>query len=187
MTHTAPTRTYHYFLTYHTRNISYPLTLYATDVTIYTCLHRKKERGNARYGRKNLYDTRTGGTLSIGRRDDQAIHQAGETRSLSVWGHLSRDAKCVGSVSRNQKAQQDTKIAGLDQQRNVLASRRFQSLRGNLLRNRPTTVCAYCTWFFRRLQGTDGERHVQTMTTRLFTHPTSLTLAPFARQTGGAA
>jgi|GEM_PF-6332965 len=70
---------------------------------------------------------------------------------------------------------------------NVLASRRFQSLRGNLLRNRPTTVCAYCTWFFRRLQGTDGERHVQTMTTRLFTHPTFFTLAPFARQTGGAA
>ena len=119
MTHTAPTRTYNYFLTHHTRNISYPLTLYATDVTIHTYIQRKKERNDARYGRKNLHDTRIGGALSIGRGDDQAIHQAGETRSLSVWGHLSRDAKCVGSVSRNQKAQPETKIAGLNQLRNL--------------------------------------------------------------------
>jgi len=187
MTHTSPTRTYHYFLTHHTRNISYPLTLYATDVTIYTCLHRKRERGNARYGRKNLYDTRTSGALSIGRRDDQAIHQAGETRSLSVWGHLSRDAKCVGSVSRNQKAQPETKIAGLNQLSNLSVA----TMLSICLQHLESTVSILLPCFsipcksaqcnpYRHRTGRSGRKSVD-MTTTL----TSILLA--SRTTGGAA
>ena len=189
MTHTAPTRTYDYFSN-HTNRCLLDLTRTVIYCIIQTEHIAERKYHRVRYDRRGILhdqpDSRKVASPSGYRLEVDCKRR---TRSLSGDTRISyqpQRLQSVYGVSQKEAQKQDTKIAGLNQLSTLLAFRMLPTV-WTTFGNTPTTVCAYCTWFFRTLQGTDGERHVQTMTTRLFTHPTSLTLAPFARQTGGAA
>ena len=189
MTHIAPTRTYDLFLL-----LPYsPLKLlqYLASYVTLSSVNTPEGKHYDTYDRRKTHATRNSETLSHFSADSAPTNCQRQARRRAVRQAIPCTCQRLREVSERAKQGQIKNASKC--QRHLSVNTTFPTrdqrtgdavsilLPVASIHDHVRSVQGVCVGTQR-----SGRKSVD-MTTRLFTHPTSLTLAPFARQTGGAA